>query len=146
MSHWQVFRRRPERCESIALVFDATNSGAIFMTDLELLRTDMMHAEHPKSDTPKLEYVTHLEAAYGAPSQEGFGSAVFYERLKASDDLEQAAFAKYRYFVGEQWERFGEDAWMGPWKVVYTRQPVPSRTSWPSCAASRTRTQRTRRR
>ena len=67
---------------SVALVFDATERGAIFLTDLELLRTDMTHAEHPKSDTPKPEYVTDLEAAYGAPSQAGFGSAVFYERLQ----------------------------------------------------------------
>lgn len=29
----------------------------------------------------------------------------------------------YKYFVGDQWERFGEAAWKGPWKVVYARQP-----------------------
>ena len=28
-------------CVSVALVFDATDRGAIFLTDLELLRTDM---------------------------------------------------------------------------------------------------------
>ena len=106
---------------SVALVFDATERGAIFMTDLELLRTDMMHTEHPKSDTSKPAYVTDLEAAYGAPSQAAFGSAVFHEQLKAPDSLEQAALAKYKYFVGDQWERFGEAAWMGPWKAVYTR-------------------------
>jgi nitroreductase len=75
----------------------------------------------------KPEFVAALEAAYGAPSQAGFGSAVFYEPLLASDDLEQAALAKYKYFVGELWERYGEDAWMGPWKVVYTRAPGGSR-------------------
>ena len=107
---------------SVALVFDATERGAIFVTDLELLRTDMTHAEHPKSDTSKPEYVTDLEAAYGAPSQAGFGSAVFYEQLQGGDDLEQAALAKYRFFTGDLWERFGEDAWMGPWKEVYTRK------------------------
>ena len=106
---------------SVALVFDATERGAIFMTDLELLRTDMTHTEQPKSDTSKPEYVTDLEAAYGAPSQAAFGSAVFHEQLKATDSLEQAALAKYKYFVGDQWERFGEAAWMGPWKAVYTR-------------------------
>ena len=74
-----------------------------------------------KSDEAKPEYVTALEAAYGAPSQAGFGSAVFYEPLKASDKLDQAALAKYKYFVGDLWERYGEDAWMGPWKMVYTR-------------------------
>jgi hypothetical protein len=66
--------------------------------------------------------VTALEAAYGAPSQAGFGSAVFAEQLKASDELEKAALAKYKYFTGDLWERWGEDAWMGPWKEVYTRQ------------------------
>ena len=68
-------------------------------------------------------YVTALEAAYGAPSQAGFGSAVFYEPIKAGDDLAQAALAKYKYFTGELWERWGEAAWMGLWKEVYSRQP-----------------------
>ena len=108
--------------QSIALLFDATDRGAIFLTDLELLRTtDMTKQTRPEGTTP--EYVKALEAAYGAPSQAAFGSAVFHEELKASDHLEQAAFAKYKYFVGEQWERFGEAAWKGPWKVVYSRQP-----------------------
>ena len=65
--------------------------------------------------------VTGLEAAYGAPSQAGFGSAVFFARLKAADDLEKMAFEKYKYFVGDLWERFGQDAWMGPWRRVYAR-------------------------
>jgi hypothetical protein len=60
--------------------------------------------------------MTALEAAYGAPSQEGFGSAVFYEKLKAGDDLTDAALAKYKYFVGDLWERYCAEAWMGPWK------------------------------
>ncbi|MFM1891495.1 MAG: hypothetical protein RLZ44_572, partial [Pseudomonadota bacterium] len=34
-----------------------------------------------------------------------------------------AALAKYRGFVGKLWERYGEQAWMGPWKEVYLRQP-----------------------
>ena len=71
----------------------------------------------------KPENVAKLEAAYGAPSQEGFGSAVFYEQLKAADNLEKVALEKYRYFVGDLWERWGEEAWMGPWKEVYTRKP-----------------------
>ena len=67
--------------------------------------------------------VTGLEAAYGASSQAGFGSAVFYELMKATEDLEKLALEKYRYFVGDLWERYGEDAWMGPWKEVYARKP-----------------------
>lgn len=65
--------------------------------------------------------VRALEAAYGPPSQAGFGSAVFYEALPPDADLEQAALARYRYFVGELWERWGEEAWLGPWKEVYRR-------------------------
>jgi hypothetical protein len=65
-----------------------------------------------------------MEAAYGAPSEAGFGSAVFHEVLKGTDDLSQAAKVKYRTFVGQLWDRFGEEAWMGPWKQVYVRDPA----------------------
>jgi len=65
--------------------------------------------------------VANLQAAYGAPSQAGFGSAVFYEPTPPEADLEQAALAKYRYFVGELWERYGEAAWRGPWQQVAAR-------------------------
>lgn len=67
-------------------------------------------------------YVTALEAAYGAPSQAGMGSAVFFEAMKTSDDLETKAREKYKHFTGELWERWGADAWMGPWKEVYARK------------------------
>lgn len=66
-------------------------------------------------------YAAALEAAYGAPSQAGMGSAVFFEQLSPDGDLEKAAQAKYRRFVGASWERFGEKAWMGPWKQVHAR-------------------------
>ncbi len=66
-------------------------------------------------------YVKKLEAAYGPPSQQGFGGAVFHEVLQPADDLATAALAKYRYFVGPLWSRFGEQAWMGPWREVYSR-------------------------
>lgn len=65
--------------------------------------------------------VANLQATYGAPSQAGFGSAVFNELLKPDDNLEKMALEKYKYFVGDRWERYGEDAWMGPWKLVYSR-------------------------
>jgi hypothetical protein len=68
-------------------------------------------------------YVNALEAAYGPPSQAAFGSAVFYARTSASADLEQAALAKYRYFVGELWARYGEAAWHSQWKEIYARPP-----------------------
>lgn len=69
------------------------------------------------------DYLTRLEAAYGAPSQEGFGSAVFHGNLRDTDDLTQAALAQYRTFVGKLWERYGEAAWLGPWREVYARRP-----------------------
>lgn len=66
-------------------------------------------------------YAADLQAIYGAPSQAGFGSAVFFIQPMAETDLTQAALAQYRYFVGDLWERYGEEAWMGPWKQVYAR-------------------------
>ena len=69
----------------------------------------------------KPDYVVSLEGSYGAPSQSGWGSAVFFEHVKDGEDLEKAALEKYQYFVGELWDRFGEDAWMSAWKQVYTR-------------------------
>jgi hypothetical protein len=65
--------------------------------------------------------VAALEAAYGAPSQAAFGSAVFTEQLEADDDLASRAQGWYRIFVGERWAALGEDAWMAPWKQVYER-------------------------
>lgn len=73
-------------------------------------------------DQTKPQEVIQLETAYGAPSQAGFGSAVFFEQLKETDDLGEKALQKYKYFVGELWDRWGEEAWMGPWKEVYARK------------------------
>ena len=65
--------------------------------------------------------VAKLEAVYGPPSQAAFGSAVFTAKLDENRDLEQVAREMYRRFVGDVWERYGEEAWMGPWKQVYAR-------------------------
>lgn len=81
----------------------------------------MNNLNNKKSKETKPGYVTNLESAYGAPSQNAFGSAIFFEQLKDTDKLEEAALQKYKYFVGDIWERFGEDAWMSAWKQVYTR-------------------------
>ncbi|MCB0086628.1 MAG: hypothetical protein KDE54_01840 [Caldilineaceae bacterium] len=76
----------------------------------------------PPSPMPqKPVYVTDLETIYGAPSQEAFGSAVFYEPAADDANLEQMALDKYRYFMGDLWAQYGEEAWMGPWKEVYRR-------------------------
>ncbi len=75
------------------------------------------------SDEPHAtpDAIAELEAVYGPPSQAGFGSAIFYEQLEPDTDLTEAALAKYRYFVGELWERYGEEAWLEPWRLVYER-------------------------
>jgi len=69
----------------------------------------------------KPSYVQNLEKVYGPPNQEAFGSAVFHEVLKDSDLAEEAQ-NKYRYFVGDLWERYGEEAWLSAWKQIYTRE------------------------
>ena len=68
----------------------------------------------------KPSYIMDLEAIYGSPSQKAFGTAVFFESIKTGD-LKQRALDKYRYFVGELWDKYGEDAWLGPWKEVCAR-------------------------
>ena len=68
----------------------------------------------------KPSYIMDLEAIYGSPSQKAFGTAVFFESIKTGD-LKQRALDKYRYFVGELWDKYGEDAWLGAWKEVYAR-------------------------
>jgi hypothetical protein len=77
--------------------------------------------QSPQSPGAVPAYVAQLTAVYGPPSQAGFGSAVFFAPLQAHANLEDAALAKYKYFTGDLWARFGEDAWMGAWKEVYTR-------------------------
>lgn len=74
-------------------------------------------------DFAKPDYVTALERAYGAPSQAAFGSVAFYEPGQTATDLEQAALARYRYFVGDLWEQYGAAAWLGPWRQLYSRPP-----------------------
>ena len=87
----------------------------------------MTPTNQPTNEQGQPAAVAALQAAYGPPSQAGFGSAVFHAPSPADAPLEQAALAKYRYFVGDQWERFGERAWMGPWRAVYTRPPSAKR-------------------
>jgi heat shock protein HslJ len=91
----------------------------------ELNRLLFIPKEGTKMIMNKPEYIIRLENAYGAPSQNGFGSAVFFEKLMGADELEKSAQQKYQFFVGKNWERFGEEAWMSAWKLVYTR---PART------------------
>jgi hypothetical protein len=73
------------------------------------------------SSTPLPPAVTALTTLYGAPSQAGFGSAVFYDAIEPGSDLEPIALRYYQYFVGSLWEQYGEAAWMSPWKQIYVR-------------------------
>jgi hypothetical protein len=74
------------------------------------------------NETEKPQYVLELETVYGEPNQEGFGSAVFYKKVKTADLLEQIAQEQYEYFVGDKWEEWGPETWLAPWKEVYRRQ------------------------
>jgi hypothetical protein len=67
------------------------------------------------------DYVRQLQTACGPPSEQGFGSAVFHSKLRPGDSLATAALEHYRRFVGSKWQRFGEQAWMTPWREVYSR-------------------------
>ncbi len=67
--------------------------------------------------------VDELESIYGAASQAGFGSAVFWLPVSPPEDLERLAREAYREFVGPLWERYGEAAWMEPWRRVHERPP-----------------------
>jgi DNA polymerase IIIc chi subunit len=73
------------------------------------------------------ETIANLQALYGPPSQAGFGSAVFCDRVERAEDLEAAALKHYRYFLGKAWEQFGEEAWMASWQRVYQRQAADRR-------------------
>ena len=116
-------RPRPARWITLATALAlSTGVQAVKASDDQLDRSPaIMPGEISTMAQDKPDYVASLEAAYGAPSREGFGSAVFTEQLDATGDLAAAALAKYRYFVGDLWERYGEDAWMTPWKEVYVR-------------------------
>ena len=81
----------------------------------------MSTSKESKEQAGKPDYVVDLEKAYGAPSQEGFGSAVFFEQLDEKADLEEVAKKYYEHFVGKKWQEQGEETWMDPWKEVYVR-------------------------
>ncbi len=72
-------------------------------------------------EAAKPDYVVAMEAAYGVPSQNGFGSAVFFERVQSDAQLETLAQTYYQYFVGDKWDAWGPDTWLAPWKEVYVR-------------------------
>jgi hypothetical protein len=64
-------------------------------------------------------FLTDLIDIYGSPSQAGFGSAVFYEKIEKNADLESIALQYYQYFLGDLWTRLGETAWLSTWKPAF---------------------------
>ncbi len=59
----------------------------------------------PEEAGVKPPYVADLEAAYSAPSQAGFGSAIFFTEIGPAVGLEQTALEVYQFFVGDLWQR-----------------------------------------
>lgn len=82
----------------------------------------------PESADGKPESVIDLEKVYGSASQNAFGSSVFYDPAKnLEESLEEAALAKYQYFAGETWDRYGDENWLGEWSQMYQRSASTER-------------------
>lgn len=62
-----------------------------------------------------------LEAVFGGPSDDAFGSAVFRREATPETDMEQAAQEVYRDFLGESWQRGGAGTWMATWRTLAER-------------------------
>lgn len=65
-------------------------------------------------------FVVLLESQFGPPSQQAFGSSVFYNPQNMPN-LEEEAMLRYRFFLGDAWKRLGEANWLSTWGVVYER-------------------------
>jgi hypothetical protein len=104
---------------------DGRGPGLIIASDIAEVELDIkspktINLRTMNSSLPPPDY-TDLVKLYGAPSQAGFGSAVFNELIEPGTNLESIALRYYQYFVGELWEQYGESAWMSPWKQIYVR-------------------------
>lgn len=108
-----------------AVVVGSMLMATVVLTSCALV-TPTPPAASDAASTAQPAAVAALEAVFGPPSQAGFGSAVFYDPLAPGVELEQAALARYQFFVGDLWERYGADAWLRPWQRVYTRPPGAS--------------------
>ena len=114
------FAARGETMKTQSVLVVSMLMATVVLTGCALV-TPTPPAAGATASTVRPDAVAALEAVYGPPSQAGFGSAVFYDPLAPGVDLEQAALARYQFFVGDLWERYGADAWMGPWQRVYSR-------------------------
>jgi hypothetical protein len=65
--------------------------------------------------------IVALENIFGKASDAGFGSAVFHGATIAGDSVENKALEHYKKFLGAKYNAEREQAWMLPWKNVFTR-------------------------
>jgi hypothetical protein len=97
---------------------------ALAITLAVILGSGCTAAPGPSPSSPqRADRAASLQAVFGPPSQTGFGSAVFAERVDRPQDLKAAATRCYRLFLGKQWSEAGESVWMAPWQRVYARPP-----------------------
>jgi hypothetical protein len=73
------------------------------------------------TEAARPDYVRTLEAVFGGPNQSGFGSTVLFATARDRGELVRLAREAYRHFMGALWERWGEAAWMGPWRLIHER-------------------------
>lgn len=73
--------------------------------------------------SPIASVIAELEEVFGAPSDAGFGSAVFSSPATAthSQSLEAEGKAIYQKFCGDIWEKFGVENWLATWKLLHER-------------------------
>jgi hypothetical protein len=81
-------------------------------------------ADFATTEAMRPEYVINLEASFGPPSRNGFGSSVLFAMARDRDELERLSRVAYQYFAGSLWERRGEAAWMGSWHLLHERTAI----------------------
>lgn len=65
-------------------------------------------------------YVLDLIKIYGPPSHEAWGTAVFYDRVEPSHDLDAVALRHYQYFANAaDWS--SKPHWRNTWQCIYQR-------------------------
>ena len=81
-----------------------------------------------ESSANKPANVLKLEKIFGGPSQNAFGSAVFFDPDgEPPANLESPALAWYQHFAGKSWEQFGPDNWLANWRLVLARDKGQSK-------------------
>jgi hypothetical protein len=81
----------------------------------------MAEVAQPPQAGPVPAYVEAMQAVFGGPSVEAYGTTVYFIPEATTGALAADAQAAYQEFVGHLWEEYGEDAWLGGWQEVYTR-------------------------